>query len=84
MPLLRLLFTALLALVAMGAALFAAIVVMLSALFAVFTGGKVRGRVAVNRRPGATSPNRAGPHMGGAKGEVIDIESSPVPEKKIE
>lgn len=84
MPLLRLLLTALLALVAMGAALFAAIVVMASALMTVLTGGKARGKMAVNRGPTSASPSRTGSAMPGAKGDVIDIEATRVAEKKIE
>lgn len=73
---------AVLALVAMVAALFAAVVVVISALFTWLTGGKVRGHVSVNRRP-ATPGTRASPRPP-VQGDVIDIEASPVPEKRID
>lgn len=82
MRLVRVLMGALLALVAMVAALFAAVVVVISALFAWLTGGKVRGHVSINRRP--ASPGARGGPAPVAKGDVIDIEATRVPEKRID
>lgn len=82
MSLVRLLLGAFLALVAMIAALFAAVVVVISGLLTWLTGGKVRGHVSINRRP-AASTARGGP-ASGAKGEVIDVEATRVPEKRID
>lgn len=83
MRLLRILLGAGLGLLAMLAALFATVVVVITALLGFLTGGRLRGRLTVNRggaRPtGARGP--AGPH---GQGEVIDIEATRVPEKRIE
>lgn len=82
MPLLRLLLTGVLALTAMGTALLAAIVLMCTALFQAFTGGRARGRA--NVRPGGAANGRhpPGPDLSGTRGDVIDIEATPVPGKK--
>ena len=81
---LRLLLTGLLALAAMGAAVLAAIVVVLTAVFGGLTGGRVRGKVQVRRGGGPAASRSTKADLSGTRGDVIDVEATPVPEKQIE
>ena len=88
MPLLRLLLAGVFAIVAMGAALFAAVVMVVTTLLSALTGGKVRARVDVHRAgrpPGPGAARRPTPvNLSGTKGEVIDVEARVVPERRVE
>ncbi|HYC70239.1 MAG TPA: hypothetical protein VEB66_03470 [Opitutaceae bacterium] len=81
MRFLRVILGALFALVAMVAALFAAAIVLIMALLSPLTGGKVRGKVHVNRGPARPAP--PGPEVAGRQGDVIDVEATRVPEKRL-
>lgn len=81
MPLLRFLLNGLFAVLALLAAVFAAVVVVGTAVAALLGGKKARtpragtaGRAAANR----------GPDLAGARGDVIDVEATPVPPQRAD